>query len=219
MDDVSILATSTSISTNCQLLAKAYRKCQEWARKHSSNFNAKKSELIHFTCKATEGFALGDNWIAPQRLIRILGVYLNTSLSPKAHLQYLQSKIPGLLGSLRLLTQSTWGLGLETARRVYIGAIRPALSYGALTWFPIKNPSTSLRETLRGWQGRFLQIITGAYKATATEALEIETGVELLDLYLQKTALTGLERQASILGSTLEHLAQRLYQAQRSKRH
>ena len=53
----------------------------------------------------------------------------------------------------------------------------------------------TLKETLRNAQGRFLRAITGAYKATATEALEIETLIEPLDIYIEKTATTGIVRQ------------------------
>ena len=56
----------------------------------------------------------------------------------------------------------------------------------------------TLSGALKGIQGRFLRAIMGAYRATATEALEIEALVEPLDLYIEKTASTGIVRQ--ILG-------------------
>ena len=37
-------------------------------------------------------------------------------------------------------------------------------------------------------QGQCLRAVAGAYKATLTEALEAEIGVELLDLYCSKRA-------------------------------
>ena len=137
VDDITILATSTGISTNCQLLERAYNKCQGWAKKYSSRFNPKKSELIHFTKRAADnGVMLGDSRIKPSKSIRVLGVHLNTRLTPKAHLQQLQAKNPHLLGSLRLLTQLTWGLDLETACDMYRLAIRPvndSMTYRGLT--------------------------------------------------------------------------------------
>ena len=39
---------------------------------------------------------------------------------------------------------------------------------------------------IRSIQGNALRVATGAYKATATEALEIETNTAPIDLYLDK---------------------------------
>jgi hypothetical protein len=53
----------------------------------------------------------------------------------------------------------------------------------------------TIRNTLQSIQGKFLRVIAGAYRATATEALEIETFTEPLDLYIERIANQGLIRQ------------------------
>jgi len=53
----------------------------------------------------------------------------------------------------------------------------------------------SLRKSLESIQGIFLRAITGAYKAASIGALEIETFIEPLDLYLEKSASQGAARQ------------------------
>ena len=88
-----------------------------------------------------------------------------------------------------MITSSTWGATLDTARTLYRGAIRPVLAYGALSWCPKDlEKAKSLSRSLQSIQGRFLRAITGAYKATSIEALEIETFIEPLDLYIEKSA-------------------------------
>ena len=75
------------------------------------------------------------------------------------------------------------------ARKLYRGAIRPILAYGALFWYPKDfDKVTSLRKSLESIQGSFLRAITGAYKAASIETLEIETFIEPLNLYLKKSA-------------------------------
>src|SRR6201999_760039 len=91
---------------------------------------------------------------------------------------------------------STWGTTLEIARTLYRGAIRPVLAYGALSWCPEDlEKAKGLARKLQSIQSRFLRAITGAYKAISIEALEIETFVEPLDLYIEKSASQGAARQ------------------------
>ena len=199
VDDVTILTYSSSIVRNVQNLEKAYDKCLKWAKTHGSKFNPDKTELIHFSRKrkypegasiALEGFT-----IEPSQEIKILGVYLDKNLSPNAQRRAIERKAPKLLSAMKRLTQSTWGLSLDLARNLYLRAVRPAISYGAIAWLPIaKEKTKSLQNKLNAIQGRFLRVVTGAYRATATEALEIETLIEPLDLYIEKTAISSLTR-------------------------
>ena len=101
-----------------------------------------------------------------------------------------------LLNAIKSITSSTWGTSLIDARKLYRGAIRPALAYGTSFWYPRDSEKVEgLRKSLESIQGRFLRAITGAYKAASIEALEIETFIEPLDLYLEKSASQGAARQ------------------------
>jgi hypothetical protein len=201
VDDVNILTFSTSIERNCLNLEKVYQKCLTWAEAHGSKFNAEKSVLIHFIGKRRLGdkkltaIKLEGTRIKPSKTIRILGAFLDQHLSPNAHFKVIQQRAPALQQALKRLTQSTWGASTGTARELYLRAIRPAISYGAIAWFPALKEFKTLRNSLNAIQGRFLRIVAGAYKATATEALEIETFSEPLDLYIERSVLLGMARQ------------------------
>ena len=133
--------------------------------------------------------------IEPSKSIRLLGVYLDEALSYKVHLEVLNTKVLALLAALRSITSSTWGTTLEAARTLYRGAIRPVLAYGASLWCPEDlEKAKGLSKSLQSIQGRFLRTITGAYKATSIEALEIEAFIEPLDLYIEKSASQGIAR-------------------------
>jgi len=201
VDDINLLTYGTSIQRNCRNLEKAYQKCIQWARTHGSKFNPEKSELIHFIGKKRlkrkdTPVTLEGTTIKPSKTIRVLGTFLNQSLTPKAHLAIIQKRAPGLLLALKALTQSTWGATLKVARELYLRAIRPVFSYGSLAWFPLLKGVKTTNSALQSIQGRFLRVISGAYRATATEALEIETFTEPLDLYIEKTANQSLIRLA-----------------------
>jgi len=192
IDDISLLTYSKSTQRNVRNLEKAYRKCLNWARSHGSRFNPDKSELIHFTRRRKAHKAsinLEGELIKPSKSIRFLGAFIDEGLTYKAHLKTLNTRVPTLLNALKSITSSTWGVSLLRARKLYIGAIRPALAYGALSWYPRdSNKAKGLIRRLESIQGSFLRAITGAYRATLIEALGIETFIEPLDLYLEKSA-------------------------------
>ena len=210
MDDIALLTYSKSVKKNIHTLQKAYEKCLEWSTSHGAKFNAKKSELIHFTNRRDSrlGITLEGKTILPSKEVRLLGVYLNRSLSPTSHLEKLEEKIPGLLGTLDSISKSTWGVRLEFARKLYLGAFRPAIAYGAISWFPIANTrgKKGVLDTLQKWQGKFLRRVLGAYRATANTALEVESFVEPLDLYIQRQALLDYRTHSTSHRETLLHL-------------
>ena len=53
-----------------------------------------------------------------------------------------------------------------------------------------------MAEKLQAIQGRCLRVMAGADKATATETLEAEIGVNPLDLYLETTTTCAVARSA-----------------------
>ena len=124
---------------------------------------------------------------------------MNRKLDYKAQYRVIKSKNALLQGAFKRLIQSTWGYSLNAARTLYLSAIRPVLTYGALAWFPYQREKElkTLKEALNNLQGCFLRAIAGAYKATAKEALEIELYIEPLDLYIEKTAIKSLSRLTS----------------------
>ena len=101
----------------------------------------------------------------------------------------LNARIPKLLGALKSITLSTWETSLLDARKLYKEAIRPAIAYGALSWYPRdSNKAKGLKKSLESSQRRFLRAIIDTYKRVSIETLEIEIFIEPLDLYLEKSA-------------------------------
>jgi hypothetical protein len=83
-----------------------------------------------------------------------------------------------MLNALQSITGFTWGYGISASRLIYVVMIRPAMVYGASAWYTlkgIKGARKGVASKLKSLQGKYLRIIAGAYKATLTEALEIET--------------------------------------------
>jgi hypothetical protein len=126
---------------------------------------------------------------------------LDPALRWGAHLRAVEAKAVHQVNALKSLTGSTWGMSTEAALRVYTGAVRPAVIYGSNAWYrPEGTPGhrKGVAGKLQAVQGRCLRVITGAYRATSTEALKIETNTPPLDLYAgQQVAKATLRLLAS----------------------
>lgn len=201
VDDTTILTYSRSTERNCRNLERVHEICNKWSRTHGSKFNVSKYSLLHFSKQRRDdlhkGISIGGMEIQPKPQMKMLGVILDTKLSGKAHLKSIEAKVPALITATKTITGSTWGATLNAGKQVYLKAVRPALTYGSLIW----NRQASLfkgckgrAKQLQALQGKCLRVVAGAYKATATEALEAELGIVPLDLHVDSLAQKAAAR-------------------------
>lgn len=114
-------------------------------------------------------------------------------------------KIANQRNALIRLTGKTWGVDLERARKVYVAAVRPAITYGAAAWHVPSasqgNPKGVAR-TIQPLQNDCLRTVAGAYKATRVRRLETEVWCPPIQLHLdrlvasfyQRLEITGMRR-------------------------
>lgn len=77
MDDVNVLAYSTSTEENCRTLERLHKECERWARKHSSVFAPDKYELIHLAktpsnFDMTTTISISSETIKPKADVRVM---------------------------------------------------------------------------------------------------------------------------------------------------
>ena len=222
VDDTNIIVYGESAIGNCRRLQEVHRHCERWAAKHGSSFNVNKYQLLHLAKSRKQlqtSITIDGVEIQPSSTLKFLGVRLDRTLSGKAHVKSIQNRVPTLVAALRTLSGSVWGASLARCRQVYLQAIRPALVYGAVAWLQLdKNFSVrkGMAAKLQAIQGQCLRAVAGAYKATPTEALEAEVGVEPLDLYCSKRAAIAATRHTlSEAGRGARHRAQAILTRQR----
>jgi hypothetical protein len=83
-----------------------------------------------------------------------------------------------MLNAFGSITRSTWGMSLTAGRKLYTAITRPIITYGANAWYTpmtIKGHRKTIANKLKTLQGKLLRVITGAYRATLTEAVKIKT--------------------------------------------
>lgn len=219
VDDVNILTYSGSTERNCQTLVEAYERCEQWARTHGTKFNKQKHELIHFSrtpkkFNMAASATLAGHRVAPEADIRVLGVQLDSKLRWAPHMREISAKLVIRQKAMQTITGSTWGPSLAAGRRMYSTIARPVLSHGAAVWYTpegIKGHRKGLNAKLRSTQGKALRQATGAYKATPTEALQVETNIAPIDIHLKKLvqrSITNMDSRKS--GEIIEKAVRRI---------
>jgi hypothetical protein len=120
VDDQCLLAIGSSTEENCARLAATHEKCNEWSRRHASQFAPAKYELIHLT-RHPKKFNLeatvtipGETpqLIKPSPSIKYLGVRLDTALKWGPQVAAAASKATKSIQALKILAVSIWGLRL-----------------------------------------------------------------------------------------------------------
>jgi hypothetical protein len=201
IDDVSLLATGDTVQHNTRALKIAYKKAEDWARKHGSVFATAKYTLVHFTrnpkVNTQHPLRLPEITITPTPSCRYLGVQMDSKLDWRDHVQRIQQRANKRLTALSSLASSTWGANLVTLRQVYQAMILPQILYGCSTWYksrPYRAPGkphlnkSRLAHALAPIQRRAAQIITGAFRTMAANAVEIESYLLPLDQQMEKTS-------------------------------
>lgn len=227
MDDINILTYSASTQRNCEALRRVYSECETWAKRHRSKFNPQKYDLIHFTrrprrFKMDEGIKIEGQQIIPSTCVRILGVQLDTALRWKAHLRAVEAKATRTLSAFSSTAGSTWGMSQAAGRRLYIAIARPIITYGASAWYTpasVKGHRKTVDSKLKALQGKFLRLISGSYRATATEAAEIETYIQPIDIFIDGLVMKATLRTcASQASQVIEEATNRIRVQMRSNR-
>ena len=105
-DGFAITVTSNSAKNNCKKLEGIALELMSRAKEAAISFDISKTELIHFHSKRTtieEGLKLGDVEISPKPLVRWLGVFLDSKLTFKQHVETQISKAKAAFYLIRRL--------------------------------------------------------------------------------------------------------------------
>lgn len=197
VDDTTLVTWGNSAESNCRRLTAAHDKCEAWAKRFGAKFAPDKYQLIHFTKKRQSTPDL-QSTIQIQghdaelvTSLRVLGVWLDPTLSWKDHVIRAAQKGVKAFDSLARVTSSVWGPSVRKSRLLYTAVARPIMTYGAQIWTVGEegSPISAARTTaLKVVQNRCIRKVMGAYKRTPTAALERESAIPPIDLFLQSQA-------------------------------
>jgi len=92
IDDIGLVTSSESIEENCLILENTAEKLLQLQNQNNIQFDMKKIELIHFHTKRSidnnnYSISIRNNQIKPKNLVRWLGIWLDSKLSFKEHVE------------------------------------------------------------------------------------------------------------------------------------
>jgi hypothetical protein len=116
----------------------SYKTAFQWAEDNAVTFDDSKSELIHFQRgnKATFTVTLPNKTvIQPSETVRWLGVWFDTKMSFKTHVQKKIASATRTLHLLHRLMNSEWGLSMSAGKQLYSACITSISDYGSPIWW------------------------------------------------------------------------------------
>jgi ribonuclease HI len=213
IDDVGILVIGNSAEENARALELEVAKAEQWAKTHASVFAPDKFAIQHFSKDDEQDISapitIRGIVKAPEECIRVLGVWFDSRLTFIPHLRKMEKTATKRLGALSAITGSTWGFSLREMRKIYQGAIVPAVFFGSSVWYAAvyghgnKGSQRQMEKTLEQIQKRAATLISGTFKTTAGAALEIELFPPPVKALVEKLNSDALIR---IMGSPVESL-------------
>jgi len=156
---------------------------RDWAELRGLTFSASKSQAIPMKGGLRPGFTVpfGAENIVAVGSVRYLGVELDSRRNFWAHVSSVAGKSDSLYSRLRAASSADWGLRQSTSAVIYRAVFLPRITYAAEIWS--KGVLTKKAIKLLGSkQRRALLSLTGAYRTTSTDALQVVAGQLPLDL-------------------------------------
>jgi hypothetical protein len=110
-----------------------------WGAANGVSFDPKKTEAMHFSCsklRAAPAIRHGDVVKYPESALCWLGVWLDSRLSFRIHVEKWAAQAQAVAYHLRGLTNTKHGSLPSAVRSAVRACVEPVLLYGAEAWYP-----------------------------------------------------------------------------------
>ena len=181
LDDIGLVVSSKSIEENCQLLQKLAQDLLVKQHHNCMQFDMEKTELIHFHSKRffdleneTYSVKIGESIIQPKSLVKWLGIWLDSKLTFKQHVEKKTTQALKLLNQIERLSNTERGLSFQAMRQLYIACISSVADYGVPVWW---NNQKNMLEKFQKLQNIALRKMLGAFKTSPINAMELEASI------------------------------------------
>jgi ribonuclease HI len=138
-DDTGILCTGSSVEETATAASKCVRELVTWGAANGVSFDPEKTEVMHFSrSRLTSGPSVRhcDTEKRPGPAMRWLGIWLDSKLTFKTHVEKWTAKAQAVAYHLRGLTNTRHGPLPSAVRRAVRACVEPILLYGAEAWYP-----------------------------------------------------------------------------------
>jgi hypothetical protein len=138
-DDTAILCIGDSLEETAAKASQHVEELVAWGAANGIIFDPKKTEIMHFSrnhIRDAPSIFHGDVEKKPDKALRWLGIWLDSRLGFKAHVEKWAAKAQAVASHLRGLTNTKHGPLPSATRRAVKACVEPVLLYGVEAWYP-----------------------------------------------------------------------------------
>ena len=189
-DDLAVLAAGHRFETVRNRICGFLEKLRGWAAERGLTFSASKSQAMSLKGGPKPGFTIpfGDDTITAVSPVRYLGVEVDDKRKFLQHLSKVAGKSDDLYSRLRAATSANWGMRHAASGVIYRAVFLPRICYASEIWHEAVRFKKAVK-LLGSKQRRALLSMTGAYRTTSTDSLQVVAGQLPLDLEVQWSAV------------------------------
>lgn len=179
-------------SKNVQKLQELGEEGLIWANDSASQFDVGKYQLVHHPRRTTPEkdraltVTIGGTAIVPKASAKYLGVFIDSQLKFKEHVEYASGKGVAASAALSRLSNPSSGMPQSYIRRLFIGLVAPRMEYALGVWYnPVREAegrksrvgSVGFATKLGKPQRLACRIAVGGLRTTATQALDLHANI------------------------------------------
>lgn len=188
-DDTALVVRGRQYNVLKARANEALETLRKWANSAKLKFNAAKTDAVFFGKRPTQPrptFKLGEERVYCKDTIRYLGVLIDYRLSWKQHIAAASAKGKQVAHRIGASARLTWGFKGEALKKVYEGAIQPAILYAAPVW--AEGCKVKQKQQMLSAQRVLTVKAATAYSTVSTEAALVISGIPPIDLIAEQMA-------------------------------
>ncbi|KAI8402067.1 hypothetical protein FOFC_17372 [Fusarium oxysporum] len=204
-DDTAILSIGDTVDETTAMASSSIAEMVRWGAANGVSFDTKKTEVMHFFLRH------GDVEKHPESALRWLGIWLDSRLSFRLHVEKWAAKAKAVAYHLRGLTNTVHDPPPSAVRSAVRACVESVLLHGSQAWYQGRTRPrwTQPTKDLPSCNQHLIQIMTKAmnqamravlpvWKTTPIAALHRESGVPPVDQLLDAGRLRFSARLKSL---------------------
>ncbi|KAF6518244.1 hypothetical protein HZS61_002322 [Fusarium oxysporum f. sp. conglutinans] len=213
-DDTAILSIGDTVEETSIMASSSIDEMVRWGAANGVSFDPKKTEVMHFSrskFRTAPAVRHGDVEKHPEAALRWLGIWLDSRLSFRIHVEKWAAKAKAVAYHLRGLTNTIHGPLPSAVRSAVRACVEPVLLHGSEAWYPGKTrprwtqpmkdlPSSNqhLLQRMSKAMNQAMRAILPVWKTTPTTILHRESGIPPIDQLLDARRLRFSARLKSL---------------------
>ncbi|KAF6515167.1 hypothetical protein HZS61_005073 [Fusarium oxysporum f. sp. conglutinans] len=213
-DDTAILSIGDTVDETSAMASRSIAEMVRWGAENGVSFDTKKTEVMHFSrskLRTAPAVRHGDVEKYPEPALRWLGIWLDSRLSFRLHVEKWAAKAKAVAYHLRGLTNTVHGPLPSAVRGAVRACVEPVLLHGSEAWYPgtsrprwnqptkdIPSRNQHLIQRMTKTMNQAMRAILPVWKTTPITILHRESGIPPVDQLLEARRLRLSARLKSL---------------------